>query len=135
MSRPLRTVTFTEPRALSDLIKTEFGAGYCRDTGTIVSGSGVVTLGRVLAKITAFGKWTSYDPTADTGAEIAKAVLLTGRLDATSADVKEAVLLTRGPVEIIAQELNWGAGVTTQAHKDNAIAALTALGIVVRAAA
>lgn len=230
MARALRTTTFTEPKVLSDLLKHEYGT-FCRDTGTIVSGAGVVNLGRVLGKITTgtataaakaggntgngvftidattpvlagakvgiytvrcitaaanggtfrvedpdgivigdvavgatfadkikfaiadgssdfvvgdgfdvtvaagSGKWTSYDPTAVNGAQNAAAILLTGSIDATSADKPEAVLLVRGPAEIVAQELTWGAGVTTQGHKDTAVAALKALGIVVRAQA
>lgn len=135
MSRPLRTTTFTEPKVLTDLIKYELDPSYNRDTGTIVSGAGVVGLGRVVAKITASGKWTSYNPAGADGSQNAAGVLLTGSIDATSADKPEAIILTRGPATVALQELTWGAGVTTQGHKDAAIAALKALGVVARALA
>ncbi len=134
MSRPIRTATFHEPRTYSDLVKHEYGT-FCREGGIIASGTGVVELGRVLGKITASGKWTSYNPAGVDGSQNAAAILLSGSIDATSADRPEAVLLVRGPAEIIALELRWGAGVTTQGHKDTAIAALNALGIILRAAA
>lgn len=135
MSRALRTTTFTEPKVLSDVVKHEYDQSYTRDTGTILSGTGVVTLGRVLGKITASGKWTNYTPGASDGSQNAAAVLLTGSIDATAADMADAILLTRGPSVVALQELSWGAAVTTQNHKDTAIAALKALGIVTRAEA
>lgn len=51
MARAMRTTSFTEPAALSDVLKTEMGS-YSRDTVTIVSGAGALALGMVLGKIT-----------------------------------------------------------------------------------
>lgn len=51
MARAMRTTSFTEPDALSDVLKTEMGT-YSRDTVTIVSGAGSLTVGMVLGKIT-----------------------------------------------------------------------------------
>jgi hypothetical protein len=76
-------------------------------------------------------KWGPYDPTAVDGREKAAAILL-HKHDTTSADVAEAIVLARGPAEVALQGLKWSAGVTTQAHKDAAYAALKALGIVPR---
>lgn len=135
MSRPLRTTTFTEPKVSSDLVKYELDSSYNRDTGIIASGTGVVGLARVLGQITASGKWTNYTPGASDGSQNAAGVLLTHSIDATSADKPEAVILVRGPAAVALQELTWGAAVTTQNHKDTAVAALKALGILVRAEA
>lgn len=135
MSRPLRTTSYTEPKALSDGLKAEFNSSYNRDTGTIASGTGVVGYFRVLGKITASGKWTNYTPGASNGSEIAAGVLLVQSIDATAADKAEAVILTRGPAVVALQELTWGAAVTTQNHKDTALAALAEQGIIARALA
>lgn len=223
MGRPLKTATFTQPKQISDVIKSEYEQGFNRETGTLKSGFGVLELGTVLGKIatgagsaaaktggntgtgtigaitvnqgakvgvykvrftaatvfqvldpdgnviggngatgaafsddigftitaggTAFvagdgfditvaagsGKYAPYDPTAKDGSQNASAVLL--HKHDTTADVAGAVLLVRGPAEIDRTELEWGANVTTSAHKDAAVSALSALGIVSRLAA
>lgn len=51
MARAMRTTSFTEPDALSDVLKMEAGT-YSRDTVTILSGSGSLTVGMVLGQIT-----------------------------------------------------------------------------------
>lgn len=51
MARAMRTTSFTEPDALSDVLKMEAGT-YSRDTITIISGAGSLTVGMVLGKIT-----------------------------------------------------------------------------------
>jgi hypothetical protein len=71
------------------------------------------------------GKYVPYDPTAATGREFACAILYGGR-DATSAD-KKCTVNDRGPMRVNAGELVWGANVTTNQHKLNALAALLAL--------
>lgn len=73
------------------------------------------------------GKYVPYDPTGNDGREFGSAILF-GTRDATSAD-KTAVASVRGPMRVNANELVWGAGVTTNQHKLNALAALAALGI------
>lgn len=73
-------------------------------------------------------KYAAYDPTATNGLQRAAAILWSGYRDATSADVK-AVLNVRGPMRVNANELVWGANVTTTPHKTVALTALQALGI------
>lgn len=73
------------------------------------------------------GKYVAYDPTGNDGRQNAAAILFGGR-DATSAD-KKAVGHVRGPMRVNASELVWGAGVTTNQHKLDALAELKALGI------
>lgn len=80
------------------------------------------------------GKYAPYDPTAKDGTQNAAAILL-HQHDTTAADVAGAVLLVRGPAEIDRTGLAWGTNVTTNTHKDNAVAALAKLGIVSRVAA
>lgn len=73
------------------------GNGYqSREVVTIASGAGVLVAGTVLGKITASGKyWPSPDAevVGKEGAEAAIAVL-GYRVDATSADVTDAVAIT-----------------------------------------
>jgi hypothetical protein len=230
MARALRTLTYTEPDNLSDVVKFEAEGTYSRDTVTIASGTAAMTVGTVLAKLTTgaassaaksggntgngtltldvttpvlagakngiytarcvtaaanggtfritdpdgyvlgdvavaatfandikfviadgasdfivgdgfditvaagSGKWTLYDPTAVNGAAQAAGVLLTHAVDASAADKTEVIVLTR-LAEVSALKLKWGAGVTTQGHKDIAIAQLKAIGIIARASA
>lgn len=104
--------------------------GYrSRDEGVIASGSGVMKSGRVLGRIAASGKLTSYTPGAADGSENAVAILYEG-CDATSADIRRT--FTARDSEVQAAALDWGAAVTTDAHKNTALAALAALGIISR---
>lgn len=104
--------------------------GYrSRDKITVASGSGVLKAGRVMAKVTATGKWTSYTPGAADGSQNAAAILYEG-CDATSADVKRVASARDCEVQIAV--LNWGPSVTTEAHKNTALAALAVLGIIGR---
>ncbi len=73
-------------------------------------------------------KWVPYDPTAIDGRQVAAGVLWSESKDATSAD-KAAAATTRGPGKIQVNELLWGANVTTDQHKTDALAALDAKGL------
>lgn len=66
MARLLRTTTFSEPDAVSDVLKYEDGT-YSRDTATILSGSGVLALGMVLGKITKAGASSAAKSGGNTG--------------------------------------------------------------------
>lgn len=48
----LRTLTWDEPTAISDVLKFELEQGYCREAVTILSGEGALDIGTVLAKVT-----------------------------------------------------------------------------------
>lgn len=110
-------------------IVSEANGYLSRDEITIASGAGVLKAGRVLGKITASGKYTSYTPGASDGSQNAVAILYAG-CNATSADVRRVI--TARDSEVNAAELNWGAAVTTDSHKNTALAALAALGIISR---
>ena len=129
MGRPLRTMTFNEPSAVSDVLKYEDGS-YSRDTVTIASGAGVLEIGTVLGKITASGKYKKHVNGATDGTEVAAGVLI-AHVDATSADVLQAIVITRH-AEVSRQGLKWDASVNNEAKKDAAIAQLQSLGIVTR---
>jgi hypothetical protein len=76
----------------------------------------------------ASGKWGPYDPTVLDGRQVAAGVLWSEYKDATSAD-KKATATTRGPCKIQINELLWGAAVTTDQHKSDALAALDLKGV------
>ncbi|MDB5582825.1 MAG: putative phage protein Gp19 [Bradyrhizobium sp.] len=75
------------------------------------------------------GKYVPYSPAGLDGRQNACAILFEG-CDATSADVRRVVTARSSEVEAAA--LQWGAGVTTDNHKNTALAALAALGIAAR---
>lgn len=118
------------------VVGTLFAAGGLSFTladgaGDFVSGDGFT--------ITVSGgtyKYVAFDPTGTLGEQTAVAILYGGRnatdtVDATSAD-KSATIVARH-CEVNKNELVWGAGVTTQAQKDDALASLaTVQGIVGR---
>jgi Bacteriophage lambda head decoration protein D len=109
-------------RDISGLIR-ENDPAYSRSTETMILGSGVVKANTVLGKITASGKWKPYTPGAVDGSQNAAGILLY-ETD-TTVDVL-APIGVRDQVWAV-NFINWGAAVTTQPHKDTAIAALKAL--------
>lgn len=117
-------------RSIAGMIR-ETDPGYCRDQIVVSSGAGIVKANTVMGKITAGGEWVPYAPAAVDGSQNAAGILLY-KVDATAADAK-AVISARDAVWAV-EMLNWGATVTTQPHKDTAIAALKALAgpIIVR---
>ena len=116
----------TEGLVLGDGLKHELMNDMSRNIETIVSGAGNLPLFRVLGRITATGKLTNYTPGAVTGAEIAYAVLI-GATDASAADAKGPVI--DWTALFAYNRLTWGAAVTTQAHRDTALAQLRNRGI------
>lgn len=119
----------TEGLVLGDGLKAELPNDASRETEIVVSGAGNLPLFRVMGRITASGKLTSYDPAANTGQEVACAVLIEA-VDATSADKLATVI--DWTATFARQRLTWGAGVTTDAHRNAAIASLKARGIRVK---
>lgn len=73
------------------------------------------------------GKYDQLDPAASNGSEVAAAVLLKA-VDATSADVTDALLLERGPCGVSDAALVWPVGISA-GNKSAAIAQLKGLGI------
>ena len=102
---------------------------YTRETVTLVSGAGKLAPGTVLGRITSGGKYTVLTPGASNGSQNA-AGLLWGAADATDADAP-GVVLVRGPAIVNRHEIIWPEGIT-EGQTNTAIAALTALGIILR---
>lgn len=116
----------TEGLVLGDGLKDELRGDMSRATATIVSGAGNLPLFRVLGRITATDKLTNYTPGASDGSEVAYAVLIAAT-DATAADAKAPVI--DWTALFAYNRLTWGAAVTTQAHKNTALAQLRNRGI------
>jgi hypothetical protein len=123
--------TFTEPNRIGDVLKREFDHLYNRETVTVVSGQNL-TVGTVVGKVAASGKFTAYDNDAVDGEQTAAGILLFD-CDASGGDAR-GVILARGPAVVSRDHLAWGAGVTTQGEKDAAYVDLAALGITLREA-
>lgn len=116
----------TEGLVVGDGLKKELPNDMSRETETIASGAGDLPLFHVLGRLTADGKLTSYTPGAVDGSETAVAVLIEAT-DATAADAVAPVIDWTALFAYNA--LEWGAAVTTQAHRDTAVAQLKERGI------
>lgn len=121
------TVVATMPKFTHDWLVHENDPQLYRRAGVILSGSGVVTTGTVLGKITASGKYAPLNPGASDGSQVAAAIVL-NRADATSADAETAILV--GHAQIVPSQLTWPAAADTTPERTAALAQLEALGIV-----
>ncbi|MBP0440681.1 head decoration protein [Tianweitania sediminis] len=124
--------TLTEDRfsgAAHYIVSEANGMYRSREQVVIASGSGVLKPGTVLGKITASGKYSVYNPAGANGTETAAAILWEG-CDATSEDVRRTA--TVRDTEVHADVLAWGAGVTTDQHKTDALTDLASSGIIGR---
>ena len=114
-------------------LKSEGEGEISRDTIVIASGAGKIKANTVLGKITATGatkgQYKPYDPTANDGTQTACAYLPTA-VDATSGTV--SVMAITRLAELVKNSLQWGANVTTQAHKDAAYTSLLTTFLVAR---
>lgn len=118
--------TITEGTHTGEFIgESALGPAYHNDKVTIITGQNLQA-GAVVAKITASGKWTAYNPGGADGSQNAAGILL-GAVNATSAD-QAGVIIARGPMIVNGNDLVWGGGVTDP-QKVTAKTALLALGI------
>lgn len=116
-----------ESNTLGDLLKYEAPNLFSRES--IIVGAGAnLTLGTVLGRVTASGKYVILAPAASDGSQTAAGVLL-GDAAAASADAKGLILARHGIVADHA--LVWPGGITN-AQKTAAISQLEAKGILVR---
>lgn len=118
----------TEGTYAGEALISEANGDFSRDVVVIASGRSL-SAGAVLGKITASGKYVAYTVGASDGSENAVAILFDA-VDATSADA-EGVAYVRS-MEANYDALVWGATVTTQGHKDTAVASLKTASIIVR---
>lgn len=112
--------TLHEGRTPGDWLQFEENSHYSRDVGTVASGQNLKS-GTVLGQITASKEFVECDPAASDGSEAALAVNLVD-VDASEA-AKKAVLITRH-AEVNRFGLTFGAGFTTEALRDAAMAEL-----------
>lgn len=111
-----------------------FVSGGCdpninNDHITIVANSGALVAGTVLGKVTATGFYKAHDPAAVDGSEAAAAILWDDRDNSTA--TQRAAAVTRGPIAVNGNSLTFADGIST-VNRDAAVAALGALGIMVR---
>jgi len=112
------------------LVKAEFWAehGWCREAVTVnVATETDLSVGSVLGKVTATGKYVPRDPAAVDGSEVAAAVVYENKSVAATTDTLVEVLVD-GPVLLAKQALVFD--VTHDAgQQDTAISELQALGM------
>lgn len=120
--------TTNEPGRPLEFMISEANGRRSREQITLVSGAGALKAGTVLGKISASGKYQTYDNASGTAAVNVGAAILCYDVDATSADQLAAVIVR--DAEVHSAGLLWGtndgAGIT--AGK----ADLLALGVIVR---
>ena len=119
----------TEARHAGEFIISEGNGNISRDAITIVSGSGVVKAGTVIAKITASGKYKPSTATGSDGGQTAIAVLF-DTVDATSADIA-GVAISRN-AEVNGNILSYDSTVDDSTKKAAKSVQLAAVGIIVR---
>lgn len=125
-------VASTAPK-LGNLVKHEYGKehGYCREKFVVNVGSETaLTIGSLLGKVTATGKYQLVDPTAVDGSEVVAGVVIENKTVPASTDT-EVVVLVRSPA-IIADNAIVYDNTFDAAQKAAAISEIESLGIVVR---
>lgn len=124
------STVFNEGRRPGEFLLTEGNGQISREAAVVASGSGVISPGTVLGKITASGKYSPSPATGSDGAQTAVAVALYG-CDATSADQKITVVAR--DAEVKADALVFQSTVNDATKKAAKATQLAAVGIIVRA--
>jgi len=119
--------TVTESRHPGEHVVSEASGSRSREQVTLASGNNLAA-GTVLGVVTSSGKYAVFDQDAVDGTGAAAAILYAA-VDASAADA-ECVVHVRD-CEIDGAALTWPADIL-DAERDTAIAALAALGIIVR---
>jgi hypothetical protein len=121
---------YTENKRYSHLVKQELfpESAYNRAVVTYNGTAGNLTIGTVLGKVTANGKYKICVQTAVDGSQVADAVLLQDVTVALNTDTKLLVMI-KGPAVISKAALVLDATHDLQAEKDAIYAALEAKGI------
>jgi len=123
----------TRKPLLGNLLKHEYSGnlGYCRDVVTVnISGGADLSVGSVLGKVTATGKYVQRDPAGGDGSEVSAAVVVENKTVGDGVDADIAVLV-RGP-SVIAKEALVFDVTHTSGEKATAISEIEALGVVAR---
>ncbi|MCP1675451.1 hypothetical protein J2T57_002601 [Natronocella acetinitrilica] len=109
----------TEGKHRAEFIASEANGTRSRDVVTLAEGQNLGP-GTVLGRITASGLFTQLDPEAETGAEVASAILY-DHVDASDADTSATVIAR--DAEVADHSLVWPEGISA-GDKADAIAAL-----------
>jgi len=120
--------SMTQARTLGDLLKYEAPNLYSRDRDTVAAAQNL-SLGTVVARVTASTKLKALDPAATDGSEVAVGVL-GNDIDATLIDRADAILIARHAI-VANTALIWPTGITP-VQKAAAIAQLEMRGVLVR---
>jgi hypothetical protein len=121
--------TLNSPSYVTDWLKYEGDSYFSRDTAIIASGAGRLPSGRVIAQVTATGKYVEAAASGSDGSQTATAVLLFP-VDATTADA-QAVIVARHAIASHAG-LTYGSTINDATKRAAANAQLKARGILVR---
>lgn len=119
---------------ITHVIKWEANTEYCRECDTILAGSGAarsLTIGMVIAKVTASGKLVQLDQDGVDGSEVAIGIAINDAAAADGADAVDACLYVARQALAKSDGLVWPADITVP-EQTTALAELEALGIVVR---
>ena len=119
--------TLTMQSRTAEFLVKDWDPSFNRETIVINTGQNLAD-GAVLGQITE-GDFEQFDPTSDTGIEIAVAILF-GAVDATAAPAP-GVALTKGPAIVKVSSLAWPDGIS-DANKLVALGHLASAGIIAR---
>lgn len=126
----MSAVIATEKHRISNLVKDEFWMkhGWCRSKVTVnVASATDLSVGSVLGKVTADGKYKPRDPAAATGEEVSAAVVIENISVPATTDT-EVVVLVNGPA-ILAEEALVFDVTHTSGEQETAISELAALDL------
>lgn len=117
-----------EPNRLNDWLKWEQENRYSREKVTIASGQNL-SLGQVVGKITASGKYAAFNQDGTDGTEAAAGIVISD-YDASTADL-EGVIICRDAI-VVEDNLVFPSDIEA-AEQAAAMAELKVLGIIARA--
>lgn len=120
---------FTSPTYTADWLKYEAGSFFSRETAIVLSGSGKLVSGTVLARVTASGKLVPAAASGSDGSQTAIGLLLQD-VDATSADAAAIIIARHAIVSHLG--ITYGSTITNSTLRAAANAQLKAVGILVR---
>lgn len=123
----------TRKPLIGNLVKYEFliAHGYTREIVTVnTTDATELSIGSVLGKVTADGKYKPRDPDASTGEEVSAAVVVENKSVPASTDTEVAVMV-RGPSILADNALVFDVS-HDSGQKETAIQEIQTLGIVVR---
>ena len=125
--------TLNETRATAEFLSSEANGYRSRDEGTItVPANTTIPAGRVMARITATGKYVPHDPAGtDNGTRTAVGVLFEAVANATGSAVDHTRAVIVRDAEVVGAHLTYHAAADADA-KAAANASLKLVGIVVR---